>query len=153
VTPAVHVKHTSHREPLMLSLRKLASRRVCVGVLGNAKAKRSKGSIDNVQLAAIHEFGTSTVPARPFIRPAVALHHEEYVAALDRIQKRVVRGADVDVELGRLGMKAVGDIRVYITRGSSIPPPLKPETIKRKGSSRALVDTGQLLRSIDSVVR
>lgn len=31
---------------------------------------------------------------------------------------------------------------------SNIPPPLKPETIKRKGSSTALIDTGEMLGQI-----
>jgi hypothetical protein len=150
----VKVKHTSHRKPLIDGLRKLARSAVFVGVLGGSKSKRAKGQpIDNVGLAAVHELGCEHIPARPFIRPSVAMNHEEYLAELAKIQKRVAHGADVDTELGRLGQRAAADIRNYITQGSSIPPELKPATKARKHSSRALVDTGQLVRSIDYVVR
>ncbi|MCX8207429.1 MAG: hypothetical protein N3G75_06315 [Methanothrix sp.] len=34
-----------------------------------------------------------------------------------------------------------------------IPPPLKPETVRRKGSSTPLIDTGQLIGSITHQIR
>lgn len=36
---------------------------------------------------------------------------------------------------------------------SHIPPPLKPETVRRKGSSTPLIDTGQLIGSITHQIR
>ena len=35
---------------------------------------------------------------------------------------------------------------------SNIPPALKPETVARKGSSKALIDTGEMFDKIDSQV-
>ncbi len=47
--------------------------------------------------------------------------------------------------LTKLGMTLERAMKQKIT--SNIPPPLKPDTIKRKGSSVALIDTG-LMRSL-----
>jgi len=41
-----------------------------------------------------------------------------------------------------------GQIKQTITRGRAEWPPLSPETIKRKGSSKPLIDTGKLRNSV-----
>ena len=51
----------------------------------------------------------------------------------------------------RLELAFEADVKQRIR--SHIPPPLKPATIDRKGSSLALVDTSQLLNSIRAVVK
>ncbi len=48
--------------------------------------------------------------------------------------------------LTKLGMVLERAMKLKIT--SNIPPPLKPETIRRKRSSVALIDTGQLRSQI-----
>jgi len=41
-----------------------------------------------------------------------------------------------------------GKVKLTIQQGRPEWPPLKPETIKRKGSSKPLIDTGKLMNSI-----
>ena len=48
--------------------------------------------------------------------------------------------------LGQLGEMTKGDVQTEIRSGDFAP--LKPATIKRKGSSRPLIDTGQMVQSI-----
>jgi hypothetical protein len=50
-----------------------------------------------------------------------------------------------------IGMRVVGDIQDRISDG--IPPPNSPITIARKGSSKPLIDSGQLRQSISFEVR
>lgn len=50
--------------------------------------------------------------------------------------------------LKKAGAFLEGAIKETITKGRSEWPPLKPETIKRKGSSKPLIDTGKLRASI-----
>jgi len=50
------------------------------------------------------------------------------------------------------GVFLEGKIKETIQRGRSEWPPLKPATIKRKKSSKPLIDTGKLLNSITSKV-
>jgi hypothetical protein len=49
-----------------------------------------------------------------------------------------------------LGMELENRIRLKIL--SNVPPPLKESTIKRKGSSVTLIDTGQALASVQNRV-
>jgi len=49
-----------------------------------------------------------------------------------------------------LGMQIENAIRLKIL--SNIPPPLKESTVKRKGSSVTLIDTGQMLASVSHQV-
>jgi hypothetical protein len=51
-----------------------------------------------------------------------------------------------------LGQQMVSDVNQTVRSGAGVPPPLKPATIARKGSSRPLVDTGRLLSAITWVV-
>lgn len=49
-----------------------------------------------------------------------------------------------------IGMVLENEIRLKIL--SNVPPPLKKSTIKRKGSSATLIDSGQMLASISHQV-
>ena len=97
-------------------------------------------------VAAWNEFGTETIPERPFFRNALA-EAERSVgrilqAGLDT--KKMV----VDEQLaGRVGAHVQGKIRDSITALKE--PPNAPETVRRKGSSDPLLDTGTLRNSVD----
>lgn len=133
-----------------MRLLKLRKAFVKAGSLGK-KGARSDG-ITNPQLASVHEFGTSKVPARPFISPAFHEHRESYMKLLQKGYRDAVTGNSPDAfvrVLRLIGQKMAADIKNKVTVGPSIPPPLAPATIARKRSSRALIDTGQMVRSID----
>jgi hypothetical protein len=125
-----------------------------VGVLRSASAPRSDG-ISNVELAAIHEFGSpaANIPERSFIRRTFREQKDKLDALLFKIAKGVVSDkTDLATGLNLLGQWAVAAIRKTITGGPGIPPPLKPATIARKKSTRPLVDTGQLVNSITYIL-
>lgn len=124
--------------------------RVRVGVMGDTtKNARSDGPMTNVEIAAFMEFGTSTIPARSFLRSTLDKNAQEYRqlarALLGQVMQRKTTARQA---LDLLGMKAAADVKRGITEGEGIPPPLAASTIARKGSSRPLVDTGQLVASI-----
>lgn len=132
----------------------IRSSHVKAGVLGRAGA-HGDGKLTNAQLASIHEFGLGRVPARPFIAPPFLEKKAEHLAAIRKAHKEFLRTGNPDVFLMALeleGQKIVANQRAYVTAGPGIPPPLAPATIARKGSSRPLVDTGQMIRSLDYVV-
>ncbi len=97
-------------------------------------------------VAAWNEFGTKTIPERPFFRNALA-ESERGVSNI------LAKGIDtkkmvVDEQLaGRVGEYVQGKIRDSITALKE--PPNAPETVKRKGSSDPLLDTGTLRNSVD----
>jgi hypothetical protein len=65
-----------------------------------------------------------------------------------KITKAIVLGAvDVRQGIGMLGAWGAAQVKNTITQ-TDIPPPLAPSTIAAKGSSKPLVDTGQMLNAI-----
>lgn len=119
-----------------------------VGVQGaQGAANVQSTALTYAQLARIHEFGTARIPARSFLYATIEKHKAE-------IQKRATafgRGVLMDLftvekALELLGEYVVGLIRQRIADG--IAPPNAPSTIKRKGSSKPLIDSGGLRAAI-----
>lgn len=107
-----------------------------------------RAGADVVERAVFNEFGTSRgIPERPFLRNAMADNRDGYKRLTVDMARRIVKGeADMPGELNRLGIKAVGDIQQSI--GSNIGPANAPETVKRKGSSKTLIDTGEMRQRV-----
>ena len=126
--------------------RDLRSRVVAVGVFSSAGA-------DVALRAAVHEFGSPSrnIPSRSFIRSTLEEKKQDYRALLRRLfsgllEESIHGSPDIDRAFGILGQKVTSDMREKIR--SNIPPPLKPATIARKGSSVALIDTGRMIQAI-----
>ena len=117
--------------------------------VGVPEGKREEDGTPVAMIAAVHEFGSPSqgIPERPFLRVAVQRNRQKYVR-LNRINLvKMLRGqATVEQALGQLGEMAKGDVQTEIRSGDFAP--LKAATIKRKGSSRPLIDTGQMVQSI-----
>jgi len=129
------------------ALKSLNGIEVVVGITAK-KADRSTGSgINNATLGLIHEYGLGRVPERSFIRSTVENNLKEYKKLLSGAVKDItVNGIKPGKALGLVGLKVQGDIKDKIQ--SSIPPANAEATIKAKGSSVTLIDTGQLIGSI-----
>lgn len=117
--------------------------------VGVPEGKREEDGTPVAMIAAVHEFGSPSqgIPERPFLRVAIQRNRQKYVR-LNRINLvKMLRGqATVDQALGQLGEMAKGDVQTEIRSG--VFTPLKEATKKRKGSSRPLIDTGQMVQSI-----
>lgn len=129
-------------------------RTVKVGVLSDQPKEEhggSTGAMSLIEVAAVHEFGTDTVPQRSFIRATVDEHRAEIDALEKHLAAQVLAGEITEEKaLNLLGAKVAAWMQARIAQG--IPPELKPETIARKGSSKPLVDTGQLRSSVTFLV-
>jgi hypothetical protein len=98
-------------------------------------------------VAMIHEYGLGDAPERSWLRAWV----DENQAAIEARLKTEVEAAlfgkrTAEQAMERFGLWAVGEIKKRIIAG--IGPALADETVKRKGSSTPLIDSGQLLSSI-----
>jgi hypothetical protein len=92
------------------------------------------------------------IPERSFIRKTVDIKRRQIVALSKNLAAKVLDGSQTrEKALAMIGVFTQGEIRARMSRG--IPPPLKPATVARKGSSKPLIDTGQLRASVDSEVR
>jgi len=122
-----------------------------VAQIGLPSGINYEDGISVAQVAAWNEFGTSKTPARPFIMPTVAEKKDEWTKIIAHSIPRVVRGevSAFDV-LDITGRAASADIQTTISKVDS--PKLAESTIRAKGSSKPLVDTGLMLASVQSAV-
>ena len=126
----------------------LADGALSVGVLGGDAGKSHEDSDLTVgEVAEIHEFGLGTAPRRSFLAGWVDEKKDEITNVIIRGARAVASRKLTRVALlEQIGSWAVGSIQERISNG--IEPPLAEQTIKRKGSSVPLIDTGQLRASI-----
>ena len=108
------------------------------------------------ELAAIHEFGApgANIPARPFMRRAADAHQHEWTEVARKEAALMVgakAGQTAQVVARAVAVRMDRDLKLSIT--SNTPPPLRPSTIERKGSSKTLIDTGALRDAIEHRVR
>lgn len=154
---------TITRDALAEVLRRLGAqpRHIVVGVLGSKASETHRGPADEpppkkpptvAEVASWNHFGTSRIPARPFLTIAFEKYGDEIRAIQKRIAKGVVTGKlDLEQGLELLGLEAVARVKQTIIE--HVPPPNADSTIARKGSSTPLVHTSQLLGAITHVVR
>lgn len=122
-----------------------------VGIVGTA-ATADHGGSSNVEIAIAHELGTATIPRRSFIRQAMRQRPAEFRALAARLARAFIFGRmSVEQVMGLLGAWGAGAIKATITTTGTFAP-LSPRTIARKGSSRPLVDTAQMLNSVSWIV-
>lgn len=100
------------------------------------------------ELASIHEFGLGSCPQRSFLQGWADENTAQINNVVNKGAQALVQGKlDSPLQLmNQIGSWAVGQIQQRMA--TSIPPPLAPETIRRKGSSVSLIDTGQLRSSV-----
>lgn len=84
-----------------------------------------------------------TIPARPWLEPGVASATEEVLAT---IQEGMEAGKTMDQILEGVGVVAAGAVKVYMTELKT--PPNAASTIRKKGSSNPLLDTGAMRQSV-----
>lgn len=120
-----------------------------IGVLQGAKAYPEGTS--QAEVAFYNEFGTSKIPARPFLRPTADSNRKKYTVGLAKVLKNLPRDATIKQALEKVAMIAQADVRATITKLRT--PPNAPSTIAQKGSSNPLIDTGAMRRSIDYEVK
>ena len=104
-------------------------------------------------VATIQEFGAPAVniPARPFMRPTVARQKDQWVKILSNDVPKVAMGKMSAFDaLDKVGIVAAADIQTTIS--SIYSPPNSPATIRQKGSSKPLIDTGLMLASVSNAV-
>jgi len=138
----LRVKRTKHAE--LPDPKKLlaGARKVKVGF------PKSKSKQANINKAIWNEFGTSRgIPERPFMRNTMRNNRGKYRKAMISEAAGILKGTiAVRIVLAKLGIVAQGDMQQEITSLSS--PPNAPSTIRAKGSSNPLIDTGAMRQAV-----
>ena len=136
-------------------------RKLPKGIKGHTRVKVGfpVGKVDNqVMMKAIYNhFGTEetvkltngsisqsvVIPARPFLSISFDANASEYNSILRSEAKKILSdGKDSGLTMSKLGILAEGHVRTTITNLKE--PANAASTIKKKGSSNPLVDSGEM---------
>lgn len=98
------------------------------------------GDITMAQLGAVLHFGNQNIPSRPWLDVGVQSGSADYLSIIEN------NSDDMDNALNMIGSIAVGKVQQYMTELQD--PPNAPSTVKKKGSSNPLIDTGALRQSV-----
>lgn len=122
------------------------------GIYGPTKVKvgfpAGKAGGDIINRAIWNHYGTSRgIPARPFLLNAIRSNRTKYLNAMKAGGAQILMGgASLTTILSRLGIVAQGDIQQEIVNLRE--PPNAPSTIRQKGSSNPLIDTGVMHQAV-----
>lgn len=115
------------------------------------------GIIDRPDIAvyaAVHEYGSSdgNTPARRWLTSSIEKNSGAVNSAIASATAAVLDGRLRSAEAADMAGKDIADIVRAHVNGGSFPPPLDPATVKRKGFSKQMVDTGAMRDAITSRV-
>lgn len=149
-------------EALVRRVYRFGTPQVAMGVLEADGAQPAAGAGDGagaaggpvtvLDVATWAEFGTDSEPERSFIRAWFDQADDKLREEFGKLLHEVLKGTKTKEQILELiGLRGQGEIQARIAAG--IDPPNAPSTIERKGSSKPLIDTGQLRSSISFAVR
>lgn len=135
-------------DDMRLRLKSMKGSYTKVGV--QADSKEQDGITDLVTVAAANEFGTEHIPERSFMRSTFAEERDRLKVITAAEADAVMAGKKTtEQSLQQIGEYYQGRIQAKIQ--SHPPPANSPATIKAKGSSGTLIDSGTLVQSIRHV--
>lgn len=114
--------------------------------------QRKEPGISMAQIAAYNEFGTDSIPERSFMRTAFDENIRQINAFIAEQYGLIIDGKEtLDRAANLIGLAMTGLIQRKIREIRY--PPNAPSTIAQKGSSKPLIDFGQMINSVRHVVR
>lgn len=137
----------------MLAALRRSPAHVVAGVPTSADAPKegAEGKTTLAYVALVHEMGLG-VPRRSAIADTVDKNRSKYVKFMARQSVDVLTGRMTQKRaFDRLGLLMAADMKRAISNG--ISPANAESTIRRKGSSKPLKDTGQYQNSLTHEVR
>lgn len=109
--------------------------------------RKKKAGFSMAEIAAANEFGTKSIPARPFMATSFDENRAKINKAIQGEYAKILDGkSTTERSLGLIGLLGakfiVQKIRAITT------PPNSPRTIAIKKSSKPLIDFGQMVQSV-----
>ena len=126
---------------------------VKAGILAKDGSQNHSEGITVFQIGMIHEFGVpeKNIPRRSFIRVPIENNIKEITKLIENNHRLVSENVmSAKIALDRIGIKAQNTIKESFRNNDWKAN--SRATVKRKGSSRPLIDTGQLIGSISYIV-
>lgn len=133
--------------------RDIGKPKVYIGVPAS-KNGMHEGGINMATLLAVHVLGAPSrgIPQRDPLRPPLIANAQRYSDLLAiGLKNSLANGTDPKLVYEKIGIVATNDVKDYFITGNF--KALSEKTIKAKGSSKPLLDTGELRNSISYEVR
>lgn len=130
-------------------LKELAEKEVRIG-FQHGKATEDDGA-DICDVAAWNELGTARIPSRPFLRKSVDENESKINSFLQSKKSDLIKGVSAEQVLKEIGIFQKDLIQEKITEGDFVEN--KKSTIRKKGSSKPLIDTGRMRQSVNYVIQ
>lgn len=140
---------TSDGRKFVNTLKGLEKKAVYVGF--NSDSGGYEDGTTVAQVAAWNEFGTSRIPARPFMMQTMTARSSEIKQMFQEGGKAILNGAGEDQVYNQIGIEGKAMMQEQIVNGSFAPN--APSTIRKKGSAKPLIDTGLMRQRVNYVVR
>ncbi|AMQ94633.1 hypothetical protein ACT75_08950 [Aggregatibacter actinomycetemcomitans] len=139
----------SAAKQLIEQMKSLKEKAVYVGFPAEFDEKvKGSENFNLASLAAVLEFGNEHIPARPFLRQTLEENQEKYTALFIQWFDQGVPAAQI---YERLSVMAQGDVQMNIVKGEWVAN--AKSTIRRKKSSKPLIDTGKMRQSVRGIVK
>ena len=120
------------------------------------KNGKSQVAMTNANLLKIHENGSpvKNIPPRELLEPVLIKHKQEIEKVFTRVYDSLINNDTerADYEMEKLAQRIQMWTQKFFVEDNGWTPN-KPATIKRKGSDRPLIDTGELRKSIRGVYK
>lgn len=138
------------------ALDELHRHEVMIGIPDSDGERKAGDPVSNAELLFIHTNGSPVrgIPPRPVLIPAMKKHQVQIATLLRNATDEALKGdkSGVMAALEAAGIAGQNAARKYFTDSNDWPANA-PETVKRKGSARPLIDTGEMRKAITYVVR
>ena len=139
------VKDTNNTDKVLKQLESLFKKEITVGLHGDVGG-------DILSRGIYNEFGTKNIPERSFIRAGYDSKKKNIINDAEKLTRKVVAmEIKPSTAANLLGDATKGRIQEFAI--DLRDPPNAQSTIDAKGSSNPLVDTGQMIGSIDYKVK
>jgi hypothetical protein len=127
------------------NIKAMDGKAVKVGIMGG----ESVDGVAIVDYAVWNEFGTSRIPARPFMQHTADQHADETIKYSEFLVGSLIDGAMTpDTVLKNLGEFYVKKMKMVVRTAKAWAAPNAKSTIRMKGSSSPLIDTGRMIGAI-----
>ncbi len=131
------------------ALKKLESLEIAVGF---QRGTESDDGVDVVDYAAYNELGTSSIPARPFLKQSFENHEPQLKVACEKVNTTLSRGGTCELAMNELGVFLKELIQREITEGD-FEPNSELTILRKGGKDTPLIDSGLMRESVNYVIR
>ena len=149
----IQTEHNGGLKGFLERFREIGKPKVYIGVPAS-KNGMHEGGINMATLLALHVLGAPSrgIPQRDPLRPPLIANAQRYSDLLALgLKHALANGTDPKLVYEKIGIVAANDVKDYFITGNF--KALSEKTIKAKGSSKPLIDTGELRNSISYEVR